>query len=351
MKEKGAILIMEKMKAVGLHQYLPVDQPESLLDLQIAKPSVKDRDLLIKVKAVSVNPVDYKVRTPKEKFEDTPKILGWDVAGIVVESGPLCTLFKPGDEVYYAGDITRQGCNSEFHLVDERIVGHKPKSLNFAESAALPLTSITAYEAIFDRMKVSSLSNENKNKTILIIGAAGGVGSIAIQLAKWAGLTVIGTASRQESRVWATDLGADYVINHYEEFIPQLKIIGFEAVDYILCLNSTQEYWANMAEAIAPQGTICSIVETDEPINLTLLKNKSVTFVWEFMFTRSMYQTEDMNEQHKLLNRIAILVDSNLLKTTISEILYPINADNLRKAHAILENGKTIGKIVLEGFK
>ncbi|MCG7436049.1 zinc-binding alcohol dehydrogenase family protein [Lysinibacillus sp. FSL M8-0216] len=351
MKEKGAILIMEKMKAVGLHQYLPVDQPESLLDLQIAKPSVKDRDLLIKVKAVSVNPVDYKVRTPKEKFEDTPKILGWDVAGIVVESGPLCTLFKPGDEVYYAGDITRQGCNSEFHLVDERIVGHKPKSLNFAESAALPLTSITAYEAIFDRMKVSSLSNENKNKTILIIGAAGGVGSIAIQLAKWAGLTVIGTASRQESRVWATDLGADYIINHYEEFIPQLKIIGFEAVDYILCLNSTQEYWANMAEAIAPQGTICSIVETDEPINLTLLKNKSVTFVWEFMFTRSMYQTEDMNEQHKLLNRIAILVDSNILKTTISEILYPINADNLRKAHAILENGKTIGKIVLEGFK
>ncbi len=351
MKEKGAILIMEKMKAVGLHQYLPVDQPESLLDLQIAKPSVKDRDLLIKVKAVSVNPVDYKVRTPKEKFEDTPKILGWDVAGIVVESGPLCTLFKPGDEVYYAGDITRQGCNSEFHLVDERIVGHKPKSLNFAESAALPLTSITAYEAIFDRMKVSSLSNENKNKTILIIGAAGGVGSIAIQLAKWAGLTVIGTASRQESRVWATDLGADYIINHYEEFIPQLKIIGFEAVDYILCLNSTQEYWANMAEAIAPQGTICSIVETDEPINLTLLKNKSVTFVWEFMFTRSMYHTEDMNEQHKLLNRIAILVDSNILKTTISEILYPINADNLRKAHAILENGKTIGKIVLEGFK
>lgn len=351
MKEKGAILIMEKMKAVGLHQYLPVDQPESLLDLQIAKPSVKDRDLLIKVKAVSVNPVDYKVRTPKEKFEDTPKILGWDVAGIVVESGPLCTLFKPGDEVYYAGDITRQGCNSEFHLVDERIVGHKPKSLNFAESAALPLTSITAYEAIFDRMKVSSLSNENKNKTILIIGAAGGVGSIAIQLAKWAGLTVIGTASRQESRVWATDLGADYIINHYEEFIPQLKIIGFEAVDYILCLNSTQEYWANMAEAIAPQGTICSIVETDEPINLTLLKNKSVTFVWEFMFTRSMYQTEDMNEQHKLLNRIAILVDSNILKTTISEILYPINADNLRKAHAILENGKTIGKIVLGGFK
>lgn len=342
---------MEKMKAVGLHQYLPVDQPESLLDLQIAKPSVKDRDLLIKVKAVSVNPVDYKVRTPKEKFEDTPKILGWDVAGIVVESGPLCTLFKPGDEVYYAGDITRQGCNSEFHLVDERIVGHKPKSLNFAESAALPLTSITAYEAIFDRMKVSSLSNENKNKTILIIGAAGGVGSIAIQLAKWAGLTVIGTASRQESRVWATDLGADYIINHYEEFIPQLKIIGFDAVDYILCLNSTQEYWANMAEAIAPQGTICSIVETDEPINLTLLKNKSVTFVWEFMFTRSMYQTEDMNEQHKLLNRIAILVDSNILKTTISEILYPINADNLRKAHAILENGKTIGKIVLEGFK
>lgn len=351
MNVKGAILMMEKMKAVGLHQYLPIDDAKSLLDIQIEKPVAKDRDLLIQVKAVSVNPVDYKVRSPKEKYEEIPKILGWDVAGIVVEAGPLCTLFKPGDEVYYAGDITRQGCNSEFHLVDERIVGHKPKSLNFAESAALPLTSITAYEAIFDRMKVSSFSNENKNKTILIIGAAGGVGSIAIQLAKWAGLTVIGTASRQESRIWATELGADFMINHYEEFIPQLKKIGFEAVDYILCLNSTQEYWVNMAEAIASQGTICSIVETDEPMNLTLLKNKSATFVWEFMFTRSMYQTEDMNEQHKLLNRIAILVDSNILKTTITKILYPINADNLRKAHSILENGKTIGKIVLEGFK
>lgn len=351
MNGKGAILMMEKMKAVGLHQYLPVDDAKSLLDIQIEKPVAKDRDLLIQVKAVSVNPVDYKVRSPKEKYEEIPKILGWDVAGIVVEAGPLCTLFKPGDEVYYAGDITRQGCNSEFHLVDERIVGHKPKSLNFAESAALPLTSITAYEAIFDRMKVSHFSNENKNKTILIIGAAGGVGSIAIQLAKWAGLTVIGTASRQESRIWATELGADFMINHYEEFIPQLKKIGFEAVDYILCLNSTQEYWVNMAEAIAPQGTICSIVETDEPMNLTLLKNKSATFVWEFMFTRSMYQTEDMNEQHKLLNRIAILVDSNILKTTITKILYPINADNLRKAHSILENEKNIGKIVLEGFK
>ncbi|WP_373880546.1 zinc-binding alcohol dehydrogenase family protein [Lysinibacillus sp. FN11] len=342
---------MEKMKAVGLHHYLPVDHPESLVDLQIVKPSVKDRDLLIKVKAVSVNPVDYKVRSPKEKFEDIPKILGWDVAGIVEEVGPLCTLFKPGDEVYYAGDITRQGCNSEFHLVDERIVGHKPKSLNFAEAAALPLTSLTAYESIFDRMKVSSFSNENNNKTILIIGAAGGVGSVAIQLAKWAGLTVIATASRQESRDWATDLGADYIINHYEEFIPQLKKIGFEAVDYILCLNSTQAYWTKMAEAIASQGTICSIVETDEPINLTLLKNKSATFVWEFMFTRSMYQTEDLIEQHKLLNRIAILVDSNIIKTTISKILYPINAENLRKAHSILESGKTIGKIVLEGFE
>ncbi|AHN21428.1 NADPH:quinone reductase [Lysinibacillus varians] len=342
---------MKKMKAVGLQQYLPIDHPESLLDLQIEKPRAKGRDLLIRVKAVSVNPVDYKVRSPKDKFEDMPKILGWDVAGIVEEVGPLCTLFKPGDKVYYAGDITRPGCNSEFHLVDERIVGHMPKTLNFAEAAALPLTSITAYEALFDRMKISSFSKDNKNKTILIIGAAGGVGSIAIQLAKWAGLTVIGTASRQESQNWATALGVDYTINHYEDFVSQLNLLNIEAVDYILCLNSTNNYWTNMAEVIAPQGTICSIVETDEPLNLTLLKNKSVTFVWELMFTRSMYQTEDMINQHKLLNRIAILIDSHILKTTISEILYPINAENLRKAHAILENGKTIGKVVVEGFE
>lgn len=341
---------MAIMKAVGLHRYLPIDNPESLLDLQIEKPSASGRDLLVSVKAVGVNPVDYKVRSPKEKMEETPKVLGWDVAGIVKEIGPSCKLFKPGDEVYYAGDYTRQGGNSEFHLVDERIVGKKPKSLSFGEAAALPLTTITAYEALFDRMNISLSPNKNKNKTILIIGAAGGVGSIAIQLAKWAGLTVIGTASRPESIAWSKKLGADHTINHFEEFVPQLKQLGFEAVHYILCLNTTDKHWVNMTDAIAPQGKICSIVETDGPLNLSLLKNKSATFVWEVMFTRSMFQTEDMIEQHKLLNKVAGLVDSNIIKTTLTEHLSPINAENLRKAHRLLETGKSIGKTVVENF-
>lgn len=338
------------MKAVGLYRYLPIDHSESLLDLQLEKPSARGRDLLVRVKAVAVNPVDYKVRSPKEKVEETPKILGWDVAGIVEEVGPDCTLFQPGDEVYYAGDITRQGGNSEFHLVDERIVGKKPKSLDFAQAAALPLTTITAYEALFDRMNISREPNENKNKTLLIIGAAGGVGSIAIQLAKRVGLTVIGTASRPESVAWAKELGADHTINHFEEFVPQLKQVGLETVHYILCLNTTEKHWVNMANVIAPQGKICSIVETDVPLNLTLLKNKSATFVWELMFTRSMFQTEDMIEQHKLLNEVADLIDSKIIKTTLNKRLSPINTENLRKAHSLLETGNSIGKIVVENF-
>jgi zinc-binding alcohol dehydrogenase family protein len=341
---------MATMKAVGLHRYLPIDNPESLLDLQIEKPSASGRDLLVRVKAVAVNPVDYKVRSPKEKVEENPKILGWDVAGIVEEVGPDCKLFKPGDEVYYAGDITRQGGNSEFHLVDERIVGEKPKSLSFAQAAALPLTTITAYEALFDRMNIRRKQSENQNKTLLIIGAAGGVGSIAIQLAKWAGLTVIGTASRPESIDWSKKQGADHTINHFKEFVPQLKQLGFETVHYILCLNTTDKHWINMTNAIAPQGKICSIVETKGPLDLTLLKNKSATFVWELMFTRSMFQTEDMIEQHKLLNEVADLVDSKIIKTTLTEHLSPINAENLRKAHTILETGKSIGKTVVENF-
>jgi len=338
------------MKAVGLYQYLPIENPESLLDLKIKKPNAKGRDLLVRVKAIAVNPVDYKVRLPKDKVEQTPRILGWDVAGIVEEVGPDCTLFQPGDEVYYAGDLTRQGGNSEFHLVDERIVGRKPKSLDFAQAAALPLTSITAYEALFDRMNISHDPDENKNKTILIIGAAGGVGSIATQLAKNIGLTVIGTASRPESIDWVKEQGADYTINHFEEFVPQLKQIGFKTVHYILCLNTTEKHWVNMANAIAPQGKICSIVESKETLNLTLLLNKSATFVWELMFTRSMFQTEDMIEQHKLLNEVADLIDSKIIKTTLSKRLSPINAENLRTAHSLLETGKSIGKIALENF-
>lgn len=342
--------VKETMKAVGLYKYLPIDHPESLIDVELDKPVPTGKDLLVKVHAISVNPVDYKVRSPKDRVESVPKVLGWDVAGVVEQVGPDVTLFKPGDEVYYAGSITRPGGNSEFHLVDERIVGKKPSTLDFAQAAALPLTTITAWESLYDRLGVSKNQADNTGKTILIIGAAGGVGSIATQLSKYSGLTVIGTASRPESADWVKGLGADYVINHFEAFLPQLKAVGIEQVDYILCLNSTEKHWANMAEAIAPQGKICSIVETDELLNLTLLKNKSVTFVWELMFTRSTYQTPDMIEQHKLLDEVARLVDEGVIRTTTSETLTPINAANLRKAHALLETGRTVGKVVLEGF-
>jgi NADPH2:quinone reductase len=340
----------QMMKAIGLYKYLPIDHPESLVDLEVEKPRPTGRDLLVKVMAISVNPVDAKVRSPKDKVEDTPRILGWDVAGIVEQVGADCTLFKPGDEVYYAGSIVRAGGNSEFHLIDERIVGHKPRTLSFAQAAALPLTGITAWEAFYERLGLSHHPDGNEDKTLLIIGGAGGVGSIAIQLAEMAGLTIIATASRPESIEWVKELGADYVINHHEAFLPQLKKRGFENVDYIFCLNSTGLHWSNMAEAIAPQGKICSIVGVGEPVNLQLLNNKSATFVWEYMFTRSMYQTEDMEEQHKLLERLSKMVDAGKIRTTLTECLEPINADNLRRAHQKIESGRTIGKIVLQNF-
>lgn len=341
---------MANMKAVGFYRYLPIENPESLLDVEISKPKVAGKDLLVKVKAIAVNPVDSIIRSPKPQVEENPKILGWDIAGIVEEVGPDCTLFKQGDEVYYAGSITRPGGNSEYHLVDERIVGKKPASLDFAQAAALPLTTITAYESLFERLQISRDVNRNKNKTILIIGAAGGVGSIAIQLAKLAGLTVIGTASRPETSKWVKELGADYTINHYEEFLPQLKELDLETVDYIFCLSKTEKYWETMEKVIIPQGKICSIVETDEKLDITLLKNKSVTFVWETMFTRSMFETNDMIEQHHLLNEVADLIDNGEVKTTLSERLSPINAENLRKVHAKLESRTSIGKVVLKDF-
>ncbi|MUG85332.1 zinc-binding alcohol dehydrogenase family protein [Paenibacillus timonensis] len=340
-----------KMKAVGLTKYLPINDPDSLLDVEIEKPTPTGQDLLVRVHAISVNPVDVKVRGPKNRTESKPRVLGWDVAGVVEQTGPDCTLFKPGDEVYYAGSITRPGGNSEFHLVDERIVGLKPSTLDFAQAAALPLTSITAWEGLFHRLGLSSVEGANSGKKILIIGAAGGVGSIATQLAKYAGLTVIGTASRPESAAWAKELGADHILNHYEEFVPQLKALGFAIVDYIFCLNSTEKHWKNMADAIAPQGKICSIVETDERLDLTMLKDKSVTFVWELMFTRPMFGTADMIEQHKLLNELAGLVDRGIIRTTVAEKLTPIDAANLRKAHAMLEMGRSVGKVVLQDFE
>ena len=338
------------LKAVGLYKYLPIDQKDSLLDLDIDKPSPEGKELLISVHAISVNPVDTKMRAPQDKVEESPRILGWDVAGVVDSVGSDVSLFKPGDEVFYAGSFIKPGCNSEFHVVDERIVGAKPKSLNFTQAAALPLTSITAWEALFDRLGVSA-EGKDVGKQLLIIGGAGGVGSIATQFAKViAQLTVTSTASRPKSKQWCRELGADYVINHYLDISDQMTELGIDGYDYILCFNDTDEHWQTMASIVAPQGKICSIVETAGEVDLGALKSKSATFAWEFMFTRSMYETVDMIEQHHLLNQVTELIDAGELKTTLEKVLKPINAKNLKHAHAEIESRHTIGKIVLEGW-
>ncbi|WP_425590550.1 zinc-binding alcohol dehydrogenase family protein [Fictibacillus enclensis] len=345
------MLMSQKMKAVGLYKYLPIDHPESLVDVEIDKPVPGKKDLLIKVKAVSVNPVDTKVRGPKDRVEQEPKILGWDVSGVVAETGSDVTMFKEGDEVYYAGSINRPGGNSEFHLVDERIAAHKPKTLSYEEAAAMPLTSLTAWEGLFDRLGISLQPEVNEGKSILIIGAAGGVGSIALQLAKWSGLTVIGTASRPETKGWAKKHGADYAISHYEDFLPQLKQLGLYEADYIFCLNSTDQHWERMMEAISPQGKVCSIVETSTPLNISLLQQKSVTFIMEFMFTRSLFETEDMIKQHEILSKMSKMFDDGKIIATLTETLRPFNAETMREAHSKLESGKTIGKVVVSNNK
>ena len=338
------------MKAVALKAYLPISNPNSLLDVNLETPVPTGRELLVAVDAISVNPVDTKVRKPKDKVEENYRILGWDAVGRVIATGPDATLFKTGDQVYYAGDITRAGSNSEFQLVDERIVGRKPHNITNAQAAAIPLTAITAWEGLFDRLSISR-DKTARPTTLLIIGGAGGVGSIAIQLAKvLTNVTIIATASRPESAAWCTSLGAQFIIDHNKPFLDQLKAFGIDGVDYIFCLNNTDQHWANMAEAIKPQGHICSIVELSGQVDLNLLKNKSASFSWELMFTRSLYATDDMIEQHHLLNHVAELIDAGEITTTVTEVLSPINAENLRKAHEKIETGKTIGKIVLENW-
>ncbi len=305
-------------------------------EIELPKPAPAGRDLLVKVEAISVNPVDYKQR---KAATDATRILGWDAAGTVEAVGRDVTLFKPGDAVYYAGDVTRPGCDSEFHLVDERIVGRKPKSLDFAQAAAIPLTAITAWEAYHDRLKVQP------KRTILIIGGAGGVGSIGIQLAKIAGLRVIATASRPESVAWVKAMGADEVVNR-ESLASQIK----KPVDYIAVFNDIDGHWAAIGELIAPQGGIVSIVGNTQPLPMDAIRAKSATLCWELMFTRARFQTPDMIEQHRLLNQVADWLDAGRLKGTLRETLSPINAANLRAAHAKLESGNMIGKLVLKGW-
>jgi NADPH2:quinone reductase len=329
------------VKAIG-YQYNK--DAVSFIQFEQPTPEPNGHDLLVKIEAVSVNPVDYKVR--QRIKEDSPRILGWDAAGVVESVGEKVSLFKPGDRVYYAGDITRSGSNASHQLVDEHIVGRMPRSLEFAAAAALPLTSITAWEALFDRLNIDPILD--RSKQILIIGGAGGVGSIAIQLAKKiARLQVVATASREESREWCLSLGADTIINHHKNMMEQFQEQDLANPDYILCLNSTDHHFKAMSELIAPQGMICSVVETTQSHDLDKLKSKSAGFVWEFMFTRSMYKTADRIKQHELLNSVAELIDSGEIKTTLKEVFGQMSVENIRKAHEQLEAGSMIGKIVL----
>jgi zinc-binding alcohol dehydrogenase family protein len=337
------------VKAVALTHYLPISDPQSLFDTELPTPLPGAHDLLVRVEAVSVNPVDTKVRAPKADVESAPRVLGWDASGVVEAVGTSVTRFKTGDEVYYAGDITRPGSNSQFQLVDERIVGHKPRTLSFAQAAALPLTTITAWEAFFERLHIDR-HGANHGQSLLIIGGAGGVGSIAIQLARLAGLVVIATASRPETNEWVTAMGAHHVVNHRDHLPTQLGALNFAAVHYIANFSNTDVYWNVMAELIRPQGKIVSIVENSAPLALDLLKSKSATFAWEFMFTRAMYRTPDMAAQGDLLDEAATLVDAGKLRSTLAETLSPINAANLRQAHARLESGHSIGKLALSGW-
>ncbi|MCA9499853.1 MAG: zinc-binding alcohol dehydrogenase family protein [Nitrospira sp.] len=339
------------MKAVGLTRYLPITDPESLRDVDLPSPKAHGRDLLVRIEAISVNPVDAKIRRSKgpDHQEAFPQVLGWDAAGVVEAIGNEVRMFQPGDAVYYSGSIGRPGCNSEYHLVDERIVAHKPISWSMAQSAALPLTVITAYEALFERMGIAK-DGRSEGQVLLIIGGAGGVGSIAIQFAKLVQLLVIATASRVESESWCRQMGADAVIDHSQPMLPQLQRLGYPTVDYILNTSQTDQHWSDMAEAVKPQGHICGIVDTMQSIDLNVLKRKSATFSWEFMFTRSMYQTDDMVEQHKLLTQVAHWVDSGMLQPTLTQTLSPINAANLKIAHAKIESGRMIGKLVLTGW-
>ena len=336
------------MKAIGFKQSLPIIDEQSFIEFETEIPVPDGYDLLVKISAISVNPVDFKIRknAAMDTILDTPKIIGWDAVGTVESVGDKTSRFKVGDEVFYAGDLTRSGCNAEYQLIDERIVGHKPKKFTIAEAAAIPLTGLTAWESLFDRIKVNPESD--KGKTVLMLAGAGGVGSIAIQIAKKvANLTVIATASRPESEKWCKGLGADFVVNHHD-LQSELEKIGHSQVDYILDFVDINGYWETIAEIIKPQGHIVSITGNNDPLNLNLVRTKSVSFSWELMYTRSMFTTDDIDRQHHILNEIADLMDAGTLKTTLATTLEGFTVENLKKAHQMQESGKTIGKTVIQ---
>ncbi len=337
------------MKAIGYKTAGAVDRADALVDIELERPSAKGRDILVEVQAVSVNPVDTKIRKNVAPEAGQTKVLGWDAVGKVVEIGDAVTAFKPGDEVFYAGSVIRPGANSQFHVVDERIVGRKPKTLSSAEAAALPLTAITAWEMLFDRLDIRKPVPGAAN-AIVIVGGAGGVGSIAIQLVRaLTDLTVIATASRPETQAWVKELGAQYVVDHSKPIAAQVAALGIGAPAFVFSTTETQLHLAEIVELIAPQGRF-GLIDDPDGLDIMGFKRKAVSTHWELMFTRSIFETADMDQQGKLLNDVANLVDEGKIRTTITKTLSPINAANLMKAHGIIESGKSRGKIVLEGF-
>ncbi len=335
------------MKAVAYQKAGPITSPEALVNIELDTPIAEGHDLLVRVQAISVNPVDTKIRK-NVSAESGWKVLGWDAVGVVEAIGDKVTQFKVGDIVWYAGALNRQGSNSELQLVDERIVGHKPKNLEVTEAAALPLTAITAWEMLFDRLQVPKTAPANT--TILVIGGAGGVGSITIQLLKQlTNLTIITTASRPETKEWVKQLGADYVLDHREPLAPQIKQLGLNAPSYVFSTTQTDQHLSDIVELIAPQGHF-GLIDDPEQLDIKPFKSKSVSVHWEFMFTRSMFQTADIQKQSELLNEVSKLVEEGKIKTTVTEVLSPINAENLKQIHQQIESGKTKGKIVLHGF-
>jgi NADPH2:quinone reductase len=337
------------MKAVSFYKPLPIEDPESFLDVFVDAPKPRPRDLLVEVRAISINPVDTKIRAGggPGRPDGQLKILGWDAAGVVKEVGNAVTIFQPGDEVYYAGSVDRAGSYAELQCVDERIVGRKPRTIGFAETAALPLTTITAWEMLFDRLRV----DKSTQGALLILGGAGGVGSIATQLARQlTRLTVIATASRPESVQWCERMGAHHVVDHREPLAAQVKAIIPGGVNYVLALTKVEDHFDQIIEAMTPQSAMALIENPARPLDITKLKPKSISLHWEFMFTRSRYETPDMGEQGRLLNEVAALVDAGRILSTMQKNLGAINATNLKQAHTLVESGKTMGKVVLAGF-
>jgi zinc-binding alcohol dehydrogenase family protein len=334
------------MKAVGFYRNLPLDQSEALQDIELPTPELRDFDLLVEVKAVSINPVDTKIRAHGDIPNGAPRIAGWDAAGIVRATGPLAKRFKPGDRVWYAGDITRPGSNSELHAVDERIVGPMPHSLDFAEAASLPLTAITAWELLFDRLRIHE-ADPTENAVLLVTGAAGGVGSILTQLARrLTGVTVIGTASRRETREWVLNHGAHHVIDHRQPWAAQLLEFGIKEVDFVAGLNESAGYVPQIAAVMRPEGKF-ALIDDPKALDIGPFKAKSISIHWELMYTRAIFTTRSIARQHALLRRVAELIDRGDLAHTLTQRIDGLDAAGLRQAHALVEAGNMIGKVVV----